>query len=135
MAELFYGNIGKCEIDSSTKIPVVDDKYFDSHSVYEKCKCIDKMKSSLEILIKSEPAKYNAYLEIYKNKYSQNKCDEVFKNYLNTNAQDIYNSVTQADKARIQADSIKQRNTRLYIGISVFALAIGMIAIYGTRKN
>lgn len=133
--EFLYNYNGKCEIDSSTKIPVMDDNYFDNHSVYEKCKCINKLKENLKILVIKEPAKYNAYLDIYKNKYLENKCDEVFKNYVKTNSQEIYASVTQEDKARIEADSIKQRNTRLYIGVSVLFVAIGMIAIYGTRKN
>jgi hypothetical protein len=133
--EFLYNNKGKCEIDSSTKIPVMDNNYFDNHSIYEKCKCINKLKENLEILVVKEPAKYNAYLDIYKNKYLENKCEEVFKNYVKTNSQEIYASVTQEDKARIEADSIKQRNTRLYIGASVLFVVIGMIAIYGTRKN
>ena len=135
MAELFYNGYAKCEIDSSTRIPVVDDKYFDSHSVYEKCKCIDRMKSSLEILVKSEPAKYNAYHDIYKKKYTENKCDDVFKHYVETNQQDIYTTTTQADKLRIETQSIKERNQRIYIGVTVFVVAVGIIAIYTTRKK
>jgi hypothetical protein len=42
----------KCKIDIQTQIPVVDEKYFESSSLYEKCKCIDKIKSSLEIFVK-----------------------------------------------------------------------------------
>lgn len=135
MAEIFYSGYSKCDIDTSTKIPIVDDKYFDSHSIYEKCKCIDKIKSSLEIFAKNNPAKYNAYFDIYKNKYTQNKCADVFKNYIATNQQDIYSSVTQADKIRIEAQSKKERNQRLYIGVAVFVVAIGMISIYATRNN
>ena len=135
MANTPYANLGQCAIDNYSKLPVVDDNYFDSHSPYEKCKCIQNMKASLESLVVNKPALYNPYLDIYKKKYTDNKCDEVFKNYVATNVQDIYTSVSQADKARIEADSKKQRNTRLYIGITVFALVIGMIAIYGTRKE
>ena len=125
----------KCKIDINTKIPVVDEKYFESSSAYEKCKCIDKIKSSLEILATKDPAKHNANLDIYKNKYNQNKCADVFKNYIATNQEDIYNSVTQADKARIEAQSKKERNQRIYIGVAVFVVAIGMISIYATRKD
>jgi hypothetical protein len=135
MAEIFYSGYAQCEIDTYTKMPVVDDKYFDSHSMYEKCKCIDKMKSSLEILAKKNPAVYNAFLDNYKNKYNQNKCADVFKNYIVTNQEDIYNSVTQADKARIEAQSKKERNQRVYIGVAVFVVAIGMISIYATRND
>ena len=135
MANLYDDNLGKCEIDSSTLIPVVDDNYFNSRSVYEKCKCIDKMKSSLEILIKSKPEKYNAYLELYNKKYSQNDCANVFKNYIATNMQDIYESGTKADKIRIESNSIKQRNNKIYFSISIFIVAIGIITIFGTRNN
>lgn len=135
MADMVNQGYGKCEIDNSTKIPIVDDKYFDSRSMYEKCKCIDKIKSSLEILAKNNPAKYNAYLDIYKNKYNKNNCADVFKNYIETNLKDIYNSTTQADKIRIEAQSKKERNQRIYIGVAVFVVAIGMISIYATRKN
>jgi hypothetical protein len=125
----------KCKIDINTKIPIVDEKYFESSSAYEKCKCIDKIKSSLEILAKNNPAKHNANLDIYKNKYNQNKCADVFKNYIATNQEDIYNSVTQADKERIEAQSKKERNQRIYIGVAVLVVAIGMISIYATRKD
>jgi len=153
MGQVWNSGVGKCELDYDVnkayscganknmlcpdyiKIPVMDEKYFEKQSTYEKCKCIDKLKSSLEILIKTEPAKYNAYLEIYKNKYSQNKCDEVFKNYVNTNIKDIYSSVTQEDKKRIETQSIKERNQRIYIGVAVFIVAIGMVSIYATRKS
>ena len=137
-ANLDYSNVniqGKCEIDSSTKLPVVDDTYFNSHSVYEKCKCLEDITSSLDVLVKSDQNKYNPYLAIYKTKYSQNNCDDVFKNYISSNEQDIYNTVTQADKLRIETDTNKQRNTRLYIGVSILLFVIGTIAIYGTRKN
>lgn len=135
---LFYGSNSvepKCEIDISAKIPVIDNNYFDNHSVYERCKCIDKIKSSLEVLVKNEPTKYNAYLDIYKKKYSDNNCDEVFKNYTSTNAQDIYNSVSQTDKARIDADTIKQRNFRLYVAMSVLIVAIGVVTVYKTKND
>jgi len=135
MAEIFYSGYGRCDIDTYNKIPVVDDKYFDSHSMYEKCKCIDKIKSSLEILAKNNPAVYNAYLNTYNNKYTQNKCADVFKNYIVTNQEDIYNSVTQADKARIEAQSKKERNQRIYIGVAVLVVAIGMISIYATKND
>jgi hypothetical protein len=153
MGQVWYSGMGKCELDYDAnkayscganknqlcpdyfKVPNVDEKYFDTHSIYEKCKCIDKMKSSLEILIKTEPTKYNAYLDIYKNKYTQNKCAEVFKNYVKTNVEDIYSSVTQEDKKRIEAESIKERNQRIYIGVAVFVVAIGMVSIYATRNS
>lgn len=125
----------KCKIDINTKIPIVDEKYFESSSAYEKCKCIDKIKSSLEILAKNNPAKHNANLDIYKNKYNQNKCADVFKNYIATNQEDIYNSVTQADKERIEAQSKKERNQRIYIGVAVLVVAIGIISIYATRND
>jgi hypothetical protein len=125
----------KCRIDTVTKTPIVDDKYFDSNSMYQKCKCIDKMKSSFEILAKNQGYGYQSYVDIYKNKYSQNKCDEVFKNYVATNVEDIYGSVTKQDKERIESQSKKERNQRIYIGVAVFAVAIGMISIYATRKN
>ncbi len=120
---------------NSIKVPVVDEKYFQSSSAYKKCKCIDKLKSSLEILAKAEPAKYNTYLNEYKNKYNQNKCADVFKNYIATNQEDIYNSVTQADKLRIEAQSKKERNQRIYIGVAVLVVAVGMISIYATRND
>jgi hypothetical protein len=135
MAKINNATDIKCKIDIQTQIPVVDDKYFESSSLYEKCKCIDKIKSSLEIFVKNNPAKYNAYLDIYKNKYNQNKCADVFKNYIATNQEDIYNSVTQADKLRIEAQSKEERNQRIYIGVVVFVVAIGIISIYATRKN
>jgi hypothetical protein len=158
MAQLLnyiYGleNVGKCELSYDAnkayscgankmqlcpdyiKIPVVDDKYFDSRSIYEKCKCIDKIKSSLEILAKNEPAKYNAYFDIYKKKYTQNNCADVFKNYIATNQQDIYNTTTQADKLRIETQSIKERNQRIYIGVVFLAVAVGMVTIYQTRNS
>lgn len=134
MAEIIHPNY-VCEINQETKIPIMNDKYFEKFSAYEKCKCVNKLKSSLEILAKTQPAKYNAYLEIYKNKYSQNKCDEVFKNYVKTNIEDIYSSVTQEDKKRIEAESIKERNQRIYIGVAVFVVAIGMVSIYATRNS
>jgi hypothetical protein len=134
MAEITYP-ITLCGITNDTKIPFMDKKYFDSHSIYENCKCIDKIKSSLEILIKTEPAKYNAFLEIYKNKYAQNKCDDVFKNYNETNVKDIYNSVTQEDKKRIETQSKNERNKRVYISLAVFVVAIGMVSIYATRNS
>jgi len=134
MAEVIHPSY-VCEISKETKIPVMNDKYFEDYSVYEKCKCINKLKSSLEIFAKNEPTKYNAYLDIYKNKYTQNKCDEVFKNYVKTNIEDIYSSVTQEDKKRIEAESIKERNQRIYIGVAVFVVAIGMVSIYSTRNS
>ncbi len=117
------------------KIPVVDEKYYNSSSVYERCKCINKLKSSLEILAKSEPAKYNSYLNEYNNKYNQNKCADVFKNYIATNQENIYSSVTQADKERIESQSKKERNQRIYIGVTVLIVAIGMITIYATKND
>lgn len=135
MADFVYKGISRCKLDSSTKIPVVDDKYFDSHSVYEKCSCIDKIKSSLEILVKTEPTKFNAYLDIYAKKYSENKCDNVFKNYVETNQQDIYKSTTEADKLRIETQSIKERNQRIYIGVAILGVAIGIVSIFVTRKD
>lgn len=134
MAEIIHPNY-VCEISIDTKIPVMNDKYFEKYSTYEKCKCINKLKSSLEILVKNEPAKYNAYFNIYKNKFLQNKCDDVFKNYVQTNVEDIYSSVTKEDKSRIEAQSIKERNQRLYIGVAVFLVAIGMVSIYATRNS
>jgi hypothetical protein len=124
---------GQCSIGSGN--PVVDEKYFESSSAYEKCKCIDKIKSSLELLAKNNPAKYDANLDIYKNKYSQNKCADVFKNYIATNQEDIYNSVTQADKERIESQSKKERNQRVFIGVAVLVVAIGMISIYATKND
>ena len=59
----------------------------------------------------------------------------LFKNYIETNVEDIYSSVTKEDKERIESQSIKERNQRLYIGISIFALAIGIVSIYSTRKK
>ena len=135
MANTPYANLGQCAIDNYSKLPVVDDKYFDSHSPYEKCKCIQNMKASLESLVVNKPALYNPYLDIYKKKYTDNKCDEVFKNYTSTNAQDIYNSVSQTDKARIDADTIKQRNFRLYVAMSVLIVAIGVVTIYKTKND
>jgi hypothetical protein len=135
MADINNTRDTKCTMNVSTQIPMVDEKYFESSSAYEKCKCIDKIKSSLELLAKNNPAKYNANLDIYKNKYSQNKCADVFKNYIATNQEDIYNSVTQADKERIESQSKKERNQRVYIGVAVFVVAIGMISIYATRKD
>ena len=148
-----YLNYGKCEVSydraienscgankmqlcpNYIKIPLVDERYLDSHSIYDKCKCLEKMKSSYEIMAKNEPAKYNAYFEIYKNKFSQNKCDDVFKNYIQNNVKDIYSSITQEDKARIEAESKKERNQRIYIGVAVFVVAIGMVSIYSTRNS
>jgi hypothetical protein len=49
--------------------------------------------------------------------------------------EDIYGSVTKQDKERIESQSKKERNQRIYIGVAVFAVAIGMISIYATRKN
>lgn len=135
MAQFVPLETSRCRLDSSTKIPVVDDKYYETRSPYEKCKCIDKIKSSLEILVKTEPAKFNAYLDIYKKKYSQNNCSDVFKNYLETNQQDIYKSTTEADKLRIETQSIKERNQRVFIGIGIFAVALGIVSIYTTRNN
>jgi hypothetical protein len=117
------------------KIPVVDEKYFEKTSLSEKCLCIEKLKSSLEILAKSEPAKYNAYLNEYKNKYNQNKCADVFKNYIPLNQEEIYSSVTQADKERIESQSKKERNQRVFIGVAVLVVAIGMISIYATKND
>jgi hypothetical protein len=134
MAEITHPNY-VCEITYDTKMPVMNDKYFENYSAYEKCKCINKIKTSLEVLVKTQPAKYNAYLDIYKNKYSENKCNDVFKNYIQTNTQDIYSSVTKEDKARIEAESIKERNQRIYIGVAVFVVAIGMVSIYATRNS
>jgi hypothetical protein len=153
MAEVFYNGYAKCEINYDRakaytcganknmlcpnyfKVPIVDDRYFDSHSVYEKCKCINKIKSSLEILVKSEPEKYNAYLEIYNKKYTQNKCEEVFKNFIETNARDIYNSATQQDKIRIEAQIEKERKQRLYIGFAVIIVSIAVIGIFSFRNK
>ena len=137
-ASLDYSNVntqGKCEIDSSTKLPVMDDVYFNSCSIYEKCKCLENITSSLDVLVKSNQNKYSSYLADYKTKYSQNNCDDVFKNYISTNEQDIYNSVTQADKLRIEADTNKQTKTRLYIGASVLLFVVGIIVIYGIREK
>ena len=134
MADLLYKGYAKCEMDSSTEIPVVDDKYFDSRSIYEKCKCIDKIKSSLEIVVKRNRA-YEAYLDIYDEKYTKNKCADVFKNYVQSSQEDIYSTTTQADKLRIETQSIKERNQRIYIGVTVFVVAVGIIAIYTTRKK
>ena len=135
MADINNMKDTKCTINVSTKMPIVDEKYFESSSAYEKCRCIDKIKSSLELLAKDNPAKHNANLDIYKNKYSQNKCADVFKNYIATNQENIYNSVTQADKERIESQSKKERNQRLFIGVAVLVVAIGMISIYATRKD
>jgi hypothetical protein len=134
MAEIIHPN-SVCGISDNTKIPVMDDKYFEKYSAYEKCKCINKLKSSLEILAKNKGYGYQAYVDVYKNKYSQNKCDDVFKNYIETNVEDIYSSVTKEDKERIESQSIKERNQRLYIGISIFVVAIGIVSIYSTRKK
>jgi hypothetical protein len=135
MAQFVPLETSRCKLDSSTKIPVVDDKYYETRSAYEKCKCIDKIKSSLEILVKTEPAKFNAYLDIYKKKYSQNNCSDVFKNYIETNQQDIYKLTTEADKLRIETQSIKERNQRVFIGIGIFVVALGIVSIYTTRNN
>jgi hypothetical protein len=135
MAQFVPLETSRCKLDSSTKIPVVDDKYYETRSAYEKCKCIDKIKSSLEILVKTEPAKFNAYLDIYKKKYSQNNCSDVFKNYIETNQQDIYKLTTEADKLRIETQSIKERNQRVFIGIGIFVVALGIVSIYNTRNN
>lgn len=135
MAEIFNSDRARCEIDTYTNRIVVDEKYFESSSAYEKCKCIGKIKSSLEILVKSNPTVYNPQLDNYKNKYNQNKCADVFKNYIVTNQEDIYNSVTQADKLRIEAQSKKERNQRIYIGVAVLLVAIGMISIYATKND
>ena len=133
MTDNFYPNYAKCEIDIQTAIPIVDEKYLENKSIYERCKCIDKMKSSLEIYVKTNPEKYNAYLQIYNNKYSQNKCDEVFKNYVSTNLNEIYSSVSEKDKIRIEAQSKKERKERLFIGVAVMVFAIGIIAIYANK--
>jgi hypothetical protein len=117
------------------KIPIVDTEYFETVTADEKCRCIQKIKDSLEILVKTEPAKYNAYFEIYKNKYSQNNCEDVLKNIVKYNTENIYSSVTKEDKARIEAQSIKERNQRIYIGVAVFVVAIGMVSIYSTRNS
>jgi hypothetical protein len=135
MAQFVPLETSRCKLDSSTKIPVVDDKYYETRSAYEKCKCIDKIKSSLEILVKTEPAKFNAYLDIYKKKYSQNNCSDVFKNYIETNQQNIYKLTTEADKLRIETQSIKERNQRVFIGIGIFVVALGIVSIYTTRNN
>jgi hypothetical protein len=124
-----------CEISNDTKLPVMDDKYFEKYSAYEKCKCINKIKSSLEILVKNKGQEYQAFFDVYKNKYSKNKCEDVFKNYIETNIKDIYSSVTKEDKERIESKSIKERNQRLYIAIGFFILVIGMVSIYKTRNN
>lgn len=134
MAEIVHPNY-VCEISAETKLPVMNDKYFQDFSAYEKCKCINKLKLSLEILAKKEPAKYNAYFEIYKSRYLKSNCDEVFKNYIQTNAQDIYSSVTKEDKKRIESQSIKERNQRIYIGVASFIAVIGIIGIYSTRNR
>jgi hypothetical protein len=129
MTEIIHSN-KVCGISNDTKIPIMDDKYFEKYSAYEKCKCINKLKSSLEILAKNQGYGYIAYLDVYKNKYSQNKCDDVFKNYIQTNMEDIYSSTTSEDKKRIEAQSIKERNQRIYISVAVFLLAIGIVSIY-----
>ncbi len=134
MAEIIHSN-KVCGISENTNMPVMDDKYFQNYSAYEKCKCINKLKSSLEILAKNKGYGYLAYVEDYKKKYAQNNCDEVFKNYVETNVEDIYSSVTKEDKERIESQSIKERNQRFYIGISIFAVAIGIVSIYSTRKK
>lgn len=135
MAETVYVNYGQCGIDKFTNLPIVDDKYFDSHSPYEKCKCIQNMNSTLDALVKTHPSKYKSYLELFKKKYTDNKCDDVFKNYIETNQQQIYTSITQADKTRIEAESIKQRNKRLYVALTVLVLSVGMISIYAKRNS
>jgi hypothetical protein len=134
MAEIIHSN-KVCGISENTNMPVMDDKYFQNYSAYEKCKCINKLKSSLEILAKNKGYGYLAYVEDYKKKYAQNNCDEVFKNYVETNVEDIYSSVTREDKERIESQSIKERNQRLYIGLAIFVVAIGIVSIYKTRSN
>jgi hypothetical protein len=126
-------NTGMCP--DAFKIPIVDTEYFETVTLDEKCRCIEKIKLSLEELAKKEPAKYNAYLNIYTKKYSENKCDEALKNIVQSNIENIYSSVTKEDKARIEAQSIKERNQRIYIGVAVFIVAIGMVSIYSTRNS
>lgn len=134
MAEIIHSN-KVCGISGNTNMPVMDDKYFQNYSAYEKCKCINKLKSSLEILAKNKGKGYNTYVNDYKNRYALNNCDDVFKNYIETNLKDTYDSVTQADKLRIENQSIKERNKRLYIAGAIFIVAIGMISIYSTRNS
>jgi hypothetical protein len=134
MAEIIHSN-KVCGISENTNMPFMDDKYFQSYSAYEKCKCINKLKSSLEILAKNKGYGYLAYVEDYKKKYAQNNCDEVFKNYVETNVEDIYSSTTKQDKERIESQSIKERNQRILIAVGVFVLAIGMVSIYSTRNS
>jgi hypothetical protein len=134
MAEIIHSN-KVCGISDNTRIPVMDDKYFQKYSAYEKCKCINKLKSSLEILAKNKGYGYNTYVNDYKNRYDQNKCDDVFKNYKETNLKDTYDSTTQADKLRIETQSIKERNQRVYFAGAIFIVVVGMITIYSTRKS
>ena len=130
MAEIIHSN-KVCGISENTNMPVMDDKYFQNYSAYEKCKCINKLKSSLEILAKNKGYGYLAYVEDYKKKY-ENKVDE---NYVETNLEDIYSSTTKEDKERIESQSIKERNQRILIAVGVFVFAIGMISIYSTRNS
>lgn len=134
MAEIIHSN-KVCGISDITKMPIMDDKYFQKYSAYEKCKCINKLKSSLEILAKNQGSGYNTYVNDYKNRYAQNKCDDVFKNYKETNLKDTFDSVTQADKLRIETQSIKERNRRVYFAGAIFIVVVGMITIYSTRKS
>jgi hypothetical protein len=137
---------GQCEIKGTldTKLSIfIDQNYYNTHSAYEKCKCIQKIKSSLEELGKAQMTpkntldyiKASSYLEDYKQKYIDNKCDEVFKNNPAENAKDVYSKTTEEDKARIEAENKKQVTQRIIIGVSVFVVAVGMIVFFAKKNN
>jgi hypothetical protein len=111
---------------------------------YENCKHIQAQIPNLEHRLYLENSnnpspirliEIQASIENFKKGYVVNNCDNVFKDYTKNNMEDIYNSVTQEDKNRIEGQVKKQRNQRIIISVTVFLVAIGMLAIYTNRNN
>jgi hypothetical protein len=138
-------NYGQCEIQGTldTKLSMfIDQNYYNTHSAYEKCKCIQKIKSSLKELGKAQMTPKNnldyirasSFLEDYEQKYIDNKCDDVFKNSAGENAKDVYNKTTEEDKIRIEAENKKQITQRIIIGVSIFVVAVGIFVFFGKKK-
>lgn len=70
----------------------------------------------------------------YKEKYSKSNCDKVFSDFALGKVSEIASKYKNIDNERIEAESKKTRNRRIFFGGLVLATAIVMINMLSKKK-
>ena len=80
------------------------------------------------------PDVLNALRQQYKDKYAKGNCDKVFSDNALKQVSEVASKYQNIDNERIQAESIKTRNIRIFFGGLVLVSTIVIINMLSKKK-